>query len=103
VLALSAGFDMHQRDMLLDLKASSGFYYKLGQRLRKRFSNMFATLEGGYNTDEMPRCLFNFLAGMNGLDMPYHEEETLSGMRVWETFEIYVHAVMGNLRSYWKF
>lgn len=103
VLALSAGFDMHQRDMLLDLKASSRFYYKLGQRLRKRFSNMFATLEGGYNTDEMPRCLFNFLAGMNGLDMPYQEEETLSGMRVWETFEIYVHAVMGNLRSYWKF
>lgn len=103
VVALSAGFDAHQRDMLLDLKASARFYYQLGQRLRREFQHLFATLEGGYNVEEMPKCLFNFLAGMNGLPMPYPEEATVSGMRVWETFEIYAHAAMGHLRTYWKF
>lgn len=103
VVALSAGFDAHQRDLLLDLKLSTSFFYTLGQRLRANFDHLFGTLEGGYNIDEMPRCLFNFLAGVNGQAMPYAEEATLSGLRAWETFEIYVHAVMGKLRDYWKF
>lgn len=103
VVALSAGFDAHHRDLLLDLRASVNFYYDLGRRLRKGFSHTFATLEGGYSVKDMPKCLYNFLAGMNGLDKPYSEPATNSGMRVWETFEIYVHAVMGNLRHYWKF
>ncbi|HKK80494.1 MAG TPA: histone deacetylase [Phaeodactylibacter sp.] len=103
VLALSAGFDAHHRDMLLDLQASVNFYYKLGQRLREDFDNIFATLEGGYSVSDMPKCMYNFLAGMNGLEMPYYEPPTNSGMRVWETYEIYAHAVMGNLRHYWKF
>jgi len=103
VVALSAGFDAHQRDMILNLKASANFYYQLAQRLRSRFDNIFAVLEGGYNVDEMPRCFRNFMAGMNGKPIFYDEESTQSGMRVWETFEIYVHAAMGHLRNYWKF
>lgn len=103
VVAVSAGFDAHQYDLLLDLKASANFYYKVGQELRARFDNVFATLEGGYNIEEMARCLYNFLAGMNGEPMPYEEEFTNSGMRVIETFEIYVHSVMAHLKPYWKF
>lgn len=103
VLALSAGFDAHQRDMILNLKASANFYHQLGHRLRHRFDNIFAVLEGGYNVVEMPRCFRNFMAGMNGEAVVFPEEATQSGMRVWETFEIYANAVMSHLRDYWKF
>ncbi|MCB9289105.1 MAG: histone deacetylase [Lewinellaceae bacterium] len=103
VIAVSAGFDAHQYDLLLDLKASANIFHKFGQELRKRFSTIFATLEGGYNVDEMPKCLYNFLAGVNGEPIPYPEEPTNSGMRVLETYEIYVHSIIANLKPYWKF
>jgi len=103
VVAVSAGFDAHQYDLLLDLRASANFYYKVGQELRSRFGNVFATLEGGYNIEEMTRCLHNFVAGMNGEPIPYPEEPTSSGMRVLETFEIYMHSIMAHLKPYWKF
>lgn len=103
VIAVSAGFDSHQFDLLLDLKASANFFYKVGVELHSRFDNIFATLEGGYNVDEMPKCLYNFLAGMNGEPIPYPEEPTNSGMRVLETYEIYVNSVMAHLKPYWKF
>lgn len=103
VVAISAGFDAHQYDLLLDLKASADFFYKTGKILRERFPNIFATLEGGYNVEEMRKCLYNFLAGVNGALIPFPEEPTSSNMRVLETFDIYVNAVMGNLKGYWKF
>ncbi|MCI5082537.1 MAG: histone deacetylase [Saprospiraceae bacterium] len=102
VIAISAGFDAHQSDFLLDLKASAGWYYRVGQALRQINDRLFATLEGGYDVEIMPKCLFNFLAGINGHPQPFEEEVTHSGMRVWETFEINVHSVMANLRPYWK-
>ncbi len=103
VIAVSAGFDAHQYDLLLDLKASANFFYTAGKELRSRFDNIFATLEGGYNVDEMPKCLYNFIAGVNGAPIPYEEEATRSGMRVLETFEIYMNSIMMHLKDYWKF
>ena len=103
VVAVSAGFDAHQYDLLLDLKASANFFYTVGKELRGRFDNIFATLEGGYNVDEMPKCLYNFLAGVNGDPIPFPEEATRSGMRVLETFEIYMNSIMMHLKDYWKF
>jgi len=103
VVALSAGFDAHQHDLILNLKASASFYHKLGERLRKRFDNIFAVLEGGYHVDEMPRCFRNFMAGMNGAPIVHEEKTTTSRRPVWETYEIYVHSAMGHLREYWKF
>lgn len=103
-VAISAGFDAHQYDLLLDLRASATFFYKVGQQLRERFGDRaFATLEGGYNIEEMRKCAYNFLAGMNGEPIPFAEEPTSSSLRVWETFEIYANSVMSNLRPYWKF
>jgi acetoin utilization deacetylase AcuC-like enzyme len=103
VVGISAGFDAHQHDLILDLKASSTFFYQLGKRLSDTFDNVFAALEGGYHVDEMPKCFHNFMAGMNGQPMPFEEEVTHSGLRVWETYEIYTHAVMSHLKDYWKF
>lgn len=102
VLALSAGFDAHQYDLLLDLKVSTDFYYKLGELLRQNFETVFAVLEGGYNVIEMPKCLNCFLAGFNGQDNPSTEEPTQSGMRVWETYEINVYGALSHLRPFWK-
>ena len=103
VLAISAGFDAHQYDLLLQLKVSAGTFYKIGQLLQARFPRMFATLEGGYNLEELRKCVYNFVAGVNNEPMPFEEKPTVSGMRVWETYDTYLHSIISNLQPYWKF
>jgi acetoin utilization deacetylase AcuC-like enzyme len=104
LVAVSAGFDAHQFDPMLQMRASGNFFYKMGKLLTAHFEGkMFAVLEGGYNTEELSKCIHNFLAGVNGLEMPYPEPGTTSGLRIWETYETYLHSAAGALCKYWKF
>jgi acetoin utilization deacetylase AcuC-like enzyme len=102
VLAVSAGFDAHQYDPLLDLRVSTTGYYQIGKLLHEHFPHMFAVLEGGYNIEWLRKSAFSFLAGVNGEADPQFEAETMSGLRVWETYEIYLHSSLGYLRKHWK-
>lgn len=104
VVAISAGFDAHQYDLLLDLKVTTNSYYQIGQLLRERFSHIFAVLEGGYNIPELQKCVYAFEAGVNGIPLPppCEEARTTSGMRVWETYEMYLHGTLGKLKKHWK-
>ena len=101
VVAISAGFDTHEYDPILSLNCSYNAYYQTGKRLRERFPQVFAVLEGGYNVELLPRCVESFLAGINGEPMPYPVGMTQSGLRVWETYEINVYATLAYLRPYW--
>ncbi|MFN3786513.1 MAG: hypothetical protein ACK4RS_06695, partial [Thiothrix sp.] len=103
VFAVSAGFDAHQYDPLLQLKASGNTFYSIGWMLSERFPKLFATLEGGYNLDYLKRSIYNFQAGINHEPNPFPEEPTMSSMRVWETYDVYLHSVIGKLTPYWKF
>ncbi|MCB0675857.1 MAG: histone deacetylase family protein, partial [Saprospiraceae bacterium] len=102
IVAVSAGFDAHRYDLLLELNVTANTFYRIGQLLRDEFEQVFATLEGGYNVEELPKCTFNFIAGINSQPMPYYEEPMTSGLRVWETYEINAHAAMGALRHHWN-
>jgi acetoin utilization deacetylase AcuC-like enzyme len=103
VVALSAGFDAHQDDPLLQLKFSTQAYYKIGQLLGTRFSQLFATLEGGYNLEALRTGIYNFHAGVNQQPIPYDATPTTSGRQTWATYDRYVQAVVENLAPYWKF
>ncbi len=103
VVAVSAGFDAHQYDLLLDLKVTINPFYEIGKVLRERFDRIFATLEGGYNVEWMKKGVLNFLAGVNGQEMPYSETPTESGMRALEVYEMNLNAAIVHLSPYWKF
>lgn len=105
VVAVSAGFDAHQFDPLLQLRATGNFYHWIGRKLAEDFAGkLFAVLEGGYNPEELTRSVYNFLAGVNGEPaLPYPETTTTSGLRVWETYEMHLHAAGGALQPFWKF
>ncbi len=102
IVAVSAGFDAHQFDLLLDLKVSNNVFYRIGKSLAEHFPRLFAVLEGGYNVEMLQQGVYSFLAGVNGEPMPYDIPETNSGLLVWETYEIYLNAVLRNLKPYWK-
>ncbi|MCS6928385.1 MAG: histone deacetylase [Saprospiraceae bacterium] len=104
IVAVSAGFDAHWSDPLLQLRATNHFYYWIGQVLRRTFSRqqIFAALEGGYNTDELPNCVYNFIAGINGESPAAIEQPSTSSRRVWEMYEMYLHQASAVLSKHWK-
>jgi acetoin utilization deacetylase AcuC-like enzyme len=104
VVAVSAGFDAHQDDPLLQLNATGNFYHKIGRRLGEQFADrLFAVLEGGYNLEALPKSAENFLAGVNDEAVRHAETATTSGLRLWETYEARLHETAGLLTKYWKF
>ena len=103
IIAVSAGFDAHQYDLLLELRTSATTYYRIGELLRERFPSIFATLEGGYNVEELPRCVFNFLAGINGEPIPFPEKQTETPLQIWQTYELNLQSAIMQLRQFWKF
>lgn len=102
VVAVSAGFDAHQYDLLLELRTSAGVYYRIGELLRERFKHIFATLEGGYNVEELPKCVHNFVAGINGDPIPHPEKRTESDIKIWQTYELNLQSALIQLRQFWK-
>jgi acetoin utilization deacetylase AcuC-like enzyme len=102
VVAISAGFDAHQYDPLLDLKVSTQGFYEVGKKIKEHFPRCFAVLEGGYNITWLRKSVFSFCAAMNGNPNPEPEEKTMSGLRVWETYEMNLHGALGQLKKHWK-
>ena len=102
IVAVSAGFDSHKYDLLLDLNLSYDSYFELGQLLRSNFNNVYATLEGGYNVHELPKCLFNFLNGINGHKKRYSEAKTETDIRFWNEYEMRFDSLLSNLKPIWK-
>ena len=102
VVAISAGFDAHQYDLLLDLRVSATSYYKIGKMIAERFDCYFATLEGGYNVEELPRCVYNFLNGINGDPIAHAEKETESNIKLLQEYELRESTLINNLTPYWK-
>ena len=102
VVAISAGFDSHQYDLLLDLRLTMNAYYETGKILRDNFKRMFATLEGGYNVEILHKCVTNFLNGINGEKMTYEERGTDSRIMTIDEFEHRMDALDRNLKPYWN-
>lgn len=102
VVAVSAGFDGHQSDLLLSIKLSTSMYYEIGSLLRKNFSKIFATLEGGYNPKTLPHCVYNFIDGVNGTHERYKEASTESTILVMEECQNTFRKLKENMTPYWK-
>ncbi|MBK8505947.1 MAG: histone deacetylase [Saprospiraceae bacterium] len=103
VIAVSAGFDAHRYDPLLQLNLTVDAYYEIGNMLRNQCDRIFAVLEGGYNLEMLPKCVHNFVAGINGIPKPYEEGISTSMRSTWEQYDIDLHLGISYLSPYWKF
>lgn len=104
-VAVSAGFDGHKNDPLLQLNLTANSYYWAGKLLSGNFSNIFACLEGGYNVDALPRCVSAFLMGINNkkAELEFKEKKTASAANVQREFESRMKSLRLNLDGYWGF
>jgi len=102
IVAVSAGFDAHKNDLLLDLNLSYNSYYELGKSLSESFDNIFATLEGGYSIDVFSGCLYSFLDGINNKAHRFSVENTYSRFQIREEYEFRKSFAIHNLSKYWN-
>ncbi len=67
VLGISAGFDAHIDDPLLDLNLEDVHFYRMGRAVSKMdVKKVFLLLEGGYNIETLGNTCFCFLSGLSG-------------------------------------
>lgn len=64
VVAVSAGFDAHERDPLASLGLSTRCYREIGRKIGSLVLPTFATLEGGYDPEDLGRNIYEFLQGL---------------------------------------
>jgi acetoin utilization deacetylase AcuC-like enzyme len=102
IVAVSAGFDSHQYDLLLDLRLTADVFHNTGKILSANFKNVFATLEGGYNVEELPKCVTNFLNGINNKKKIYSERHTDSDIKVWNDYELRIDHLLSTMKKYWN-
>ncbi|MBU1177013.1 MAG: histone deacetylase family protein [Patescibacteria group bacterium] len=102
IAAVSAGFDGHYADPLLDLNYSINSFYEIGKILSNNFKNIFAVLEGGYNLKYLPKCVYNFISGINQKEIKFKEESTFSDSSIRQEYDKRIKMLHKNLIGYWK-
>ena len=100
VVAVSAGFDAHQLDPLLQLRLSLECYHQCGMWLRNNFDEVFAVLEGGYNLKILPKAISQFMDGINGNTSKYIEG-TKSDPSIQTAFNRNLDQLHQILKVYW--
>jgi len=101
IVAVSAGFDGHKDDLLLNLNLSMNIYYKIGEILRKNFDNIFATLEGGYNVKTFPSCLYNFIDGINNEKQKFKEKKTKTDIQKKKRIKEKMNELEEKISKFW--
>jgi len=102
IVGVSAGFDGHHSDSLLQLNLTTNAYYNVGILLSNNFNNIFACLEGGYNLDFIYKNILDFVNGINGKKQQFKEEPTKSDNDVANDFKLRMNILKENLKNYWK-
>lgn len=103
VVAISAGFDGHHSDPLLQLNLTTNAFYEVGKLLSKNFKNIFACLEGGYNLEFIHKNILSFLNGINKKEHEFKEKSTISDGKIKKEFNQRRNQLKDNLKVYWKF
>jgi len=80
------GLDTHRKDELTDINATLNIYAEFGKFIQ-HYSPSLTILEGGYNLWVLPRGIANYIAGLEGREQPYREEEHPIPLEVDRRFE----------------
>lgn len=102
VVAVSAGFDAHLLDPLLELKVTNNSFHEVGRILAAEFENVFATLEGGYNVDLLGKSIRAFLDGFNGGTLKDPEARIDSTFQLHDELGMRLDTVEHHLSEFWE-
>lgn len=64
LIGVSMGFDTYKLDPIASLSLEKETYRQIGKILSNLEKPLFSVLEGGYNTQDLPQCISEFLEGI---------------------------------------
>ncbi|MCH8003189.1 MAG: histone deacetylase [Nanoarchaeota archaeon] len=102
IVGVSAGFDAHHSDPLLQLNLTTNAFYEVGKLLNKNFKNIFVSLEGGYNLNYIHKNIIDFVNGIDNKNQSYKEESTKSDNDVANDFKLRISILKEKLKPYLK-
>jgi acetoin utilization deacetylase AcuC-like enzyme len=102
VVAVSAGFDAHRLDPLLDLNVTVNSFHEIGRMLAGEFREVFATLEGGYSPATLRNSIHAFLDGFNGAPLRTTEKPTASSFKLHDEFGMRLCHLEECHAPFWK-
>ncbi len=102
IVAVSAGFDAHLLDPLLELNVTNNSFHQIGRLLAAEFDDVFATLEGGYNIDVLGGSIHAFLDGINGDPLKATEARTDSTFQLHDELGMRLDTLEHHLAEFWS-
>jgi acetoin utilization deacetylase AcuC-like enzyme len=103
IVGVSAGFDGHHSDQLLQLNLTTNAFYGAGKILSQNFNTVFACLEGGYSLEYIHKNILDFVNGINRKAQQFPEQDTVSDTDVRNDFDMRMSVLKENLKAHWKF
>jgi acetoin utilization deacetylase AcuC-like enzyme len=105
LVLVSAGFDTHHGDPLMDFMLTVQGHWRVARELylaAKRVSGrgVAGVLEGGYNLNALPKSTANFLAAY--LEKPLYREKSIVPGRAARRLGEYIGRVRRVLSKYWS-
>ncbi|MFQ5800405.1 MAG: histone deacetylase [Candidatus Hydrothermarchaeales archaeon] len=102
ILFISAGYDGHFNDPLGDLRLSSRIYQNIAENVKRTAKKVVFSLEGGYNLNALPHCVYASLQGLFGLKGEAFDAEQKEDKRVSEHVEMELKALRRLISDYWN-
>ncbi len=103
VLIVSAGYDAHHSDPLGGLRLSTQIYREMAEKLRNIADRAIYTLEGGYNLDFLPLCVYSSISGLFQLDIEVDDTVQLEDPEVTGEVKKRVEKLKKVLGDHWSF
>lgn len=101
IIFVSAGYDAHQSDPLGGLKLSTVTYHGISENLKKLAKKTVFTLEGGYNLDALPHCIYASLAGLFDLEPEAYDFEQSENEQITRHVENEIGEIRKTVSEYW--
>ncbi len=102
MLFCSAGYDSHFSDPLGGLRLSSNTYFKIAERVKSLAKKVVFTLEGGYNLEALPHCVYASLAGLFDLESEDFDEEKKEDESVQQHVNTKIKRIKERISEYWS-
>lgn len=102
ILLISAGYDGHFNDPLGDLRLSSRIYQNIAEQAKKLAKKVVFSLEGGYNLNALPHCVYASFQGLFDLEGDAFDAEQKENKRVSEHVEMKLKALKRLISDYWN-
>jgi acetoin utilization deacetylase AcuC-like enzyme len=97
LIIISSGYDSHYMDQLGGLRFTTDFFGEMTAKYQEIQSKIVCTLEGGYNLQQIGKCLVSQLGQLTNKKVKFddsaNEDENIDGI---------LNQIKNKLSSYWK-